>query len=55
MTSVEYTLTAKDSTPETNIEQVFKGIANLEVVPGRGWVIKSAENKLQSRYFPPKW
>ena len=55
MTAVEYTLTAKDSTPETNIEQVFKGIANLEVVPGRGWVIKSAENKLQSRYFPPKW
>ena len=55
MTAVEYTLTAKDSTPETNIEQVFKGIANLEVVPGRGWVITSAENKLQSRYFPPKW
>lgn len=55
MTAIEYTLTAKDSTPETNIVQVFKGIANLQVVPGRGWVITSAENKLESRYFPPKW
>ena len=55
MTAVEYTLTAKDSTPETNVVQVFKGIANLEVVPGRGWVIVSAENKLENRYFPPKW
>ena len=55
MVTFEYTLTAKDSTPETNIEQVFKGGANLEVVPGRGWVIMSAENKLESRYFPPKW
>ena len=55
MVTFEYTLTAKDSTPETNIEQVFKGGANLEVVPGRGWVIMSAENKLVNRYFPPKW
>ena len=54
-TAIEYTLTAKDATPESNIVQVFKGIAELEVVPGRGWVIVSAENKLQSRYFPPKW
>ena len=55
MTTFEYTLTAKDSTPETNIVQVFKGGANLEVVPGRGWVITSANNKLVNRYFPPKW
>ena len=55
MVTFEYTLTAKDSTPETNIVQVFKGGANLEVVPGRGWVIMSAENKLVKRYFPPKW
>ena len=55
MVTFEYTLTAKDSTPETNVEQVFKGGANLEVVPGRGWVIMSAENKLVNRYFPPKW
>ena len=55
MTSIAYTLTAKDSTPETNVVQVFKGEANLEVTPGRGWVITSARNKLESRYFPPKW
>ena len=55
MVTFEYTLTAKDSTPETNVEQVFKGGANLEVVPGRGWVIMSAENKLVNRFFPPKW
>ena len=55
MTTIEYTLTAKDATPETNVVQVFKGAANLEVVPGRGWVITSARNKLESRYFPPKW
>ena len=55
MTSIEYTLTAKDSTPEANVVQVFKGMANLEVVPGRGWVITSASNKLVNRYFPPKW
>ncbi len=54
-TAIEYTLTAKDSTPETNIVQIFQGIAQLTVVPGRGWVITSAENKLKSRYFPPKW
>lgn len=55
MTAIAYTLTAKDSTPETNVVQIFKGEANLEVVPGRGWVITSARNKLESRYFPPKW
>ena len=55
MTAIAYTLTAKDATPETNVVQVFKGEANLEVVPGRGWVITSARNKLESRYFPPKW
>jgi len=55
MTAIAYTLTAKDSTPETDIVQVFKGEANLEVVPGRGWVITSARNKLENRYFPPKW
>ena len=55
MTTIEYTLTAKDATPEANIVQVFKGAANLEVEPGRGWVIITASNKLESRYFPPKW
>ena len=55
MTTIEYTLTAKDATPEANVVQVFKGAANLEVVPGRGWVIVTASNKLVERYFPPKW
>lgn len=55
MTTIEYTLTAKDATPETNVVQVFKGAANLEVVPGRGWIIVTASNKLEDRYFPPKW
>ena len=55
MLSIQYTLTAKDATPESNVVQIFKGTANLEVVPGRGWIIFSAENKLESRYFPPKW
>jgi hypothetical protein len=55
MLTIQYTLTAKDATPESNVVQIFKGTANLEVVPGRGWIIFSAENKLESRYFPPKW
>lgn len=55
MTSLAYTLTAKDVTPETNVVQVFKGQAELEVVPGRGWRIMSARNTLVNRYFPPKW
>ena len=55
MTALEYTLTAKDSTKETNVVQVFKGMAEMEVVPGQGWRIMSASNKLVDRYFPPKW
>ena len=55
MLTIQYTLTAKDATPESNVVQIFKGTANLEVVPGRGWIIFSAENKLENRYFPPKW
>ncbi|MBQ8699200.1 MAG: hypothetical protein IJ521_09430 [Schwartzia sp.] len=55
MLTLEYTLTAKDATEETDVVQVFQGMAALEVVPGRGWRILSAENRLVDRYFPPKW
>ena len=53
--ALEYTLTAKDSTKETNVVQIFKGIAELEFFEGRGWKIMSARNKLVDTYFPPKW
>ena len=52
--SLEYTLTAKDTTEETDVLQVFAGLAQMEAVPGQGWRIMSAENKLVERYFPPK-
>lgn len=55
MSALEYTLTAKDATPETNVAQVFKGQAEVEFVQGKGWVIQSASNKLVNTYFPPKW
>ncbi|MBR1589883.1 MAG: hypothetical protein IJ657_02255 [Acidaminococcaceae bacterium] len=55
MTALEYTLTAKDVTPETNVVQTFKGMAELAVVQGKGIVIQSASNKLVDTYFPPKW
>jgi len=55
MTALEYKLTAKDKTPETNVVQVFKGMAEMEVLEGRGWKIMSASNKLVERYYPPKW
>ena len=52
--ALEYTLTAKDSTKETDVVQVFEGFAQMEAVPGQGWRIMSAENKVVERYFPPK-
>ncbi|MBQ8920027.1 MAG: hypothetical protein IJ056_07970 [Acidaminococcaceae bacterium] len=55
MTALEYKLTAKDSTKETNVVQVFKGSAELEFFEGRGWKIMSARNELVDTYFPPKW
>ncbi|GEM_PF-1684916 len=54
-TALEYKLTAKDVTPEANVVQVFKGMAEIEFIPGKGFAIKSASNKLIDRYFPPKW
>ncbi len=53
--ALEYTLTAKDSTNETNVVQVFDGMAQMILTPDKGWRILSAENHLKEQFFPPKW
>lgn len=53
--ALKYKLTAKDKTPETNVVQVFEGMAEMEVLEDRGWKIISASNKPVERYYPPKW